>query len=310
MTWRTLTLPVAVAVLAACGSPATAPRAGAGEPLPAPSRTGLSAAPSPTGAPSLTAPSPTASAPVSTAPSPTTPSPTTPSPTAPSPTVPGASSPAPTAPDPTAPPATPTVATPEVLRPGDSGPQVREVQERLVALHYWLGAADGTYGPLTEQAVLALQGAAGLRRDGVLGPRTRRALDTGVQPAVRITKGRVTEVDRRRGLLLFAVDGALTVVLHTSTGTFEDYTYDGQPAVADTPGGRYSVSWAVDGWRDGALGRLYRPRYFHPDGIAVHGYPVVPAYPASHGCARVSLAAMDMVWDRGLMPRGSTVLVR
>jgi hypothetical protein len=41
----------------------------------------------------------------------------------------------------------------------------------------------------------------------------------------------------------------------------------------------------------------------------VHGYSSVPAYPASHGCARVSTAAMDMIWANQLMPRGATVLV-
>ncbi len=41
----------------------------------------------------------------------------------------------------------------------------------------------------------------------------------------------------------------------------------------------------------------------------MHGYPSVPAYPASHGCARVTGAAMDMVWARDLMPRGSEVWV-
>jgi hypothetical protein len=99
------------------------------------------------------------------------------------------------------------------------------------------------------------------------------------------------------------------LVLHTSTGTFETYRHEGRRLLADTPEGRFAVTWAHDGWREGALGRLYRPRYFHPDGIAVHGYPSVPAYPASHGCARVSGEAMDMIWADDLMPLRSEVLV-
>ena len=47
---------------------------------------------------------------------------------------------------------------------------------------YWNGSADGVYGGLTSQAVMALQKAAGLGRDGVLGPATRRALQNGVRP--------------------------------------------------------------------------------------------------------------------------------
>jgi N-acetylmuramoyl-L-alanine amidase len=99
-------------------------------------------------------------------------------------------------------------------------------------------------------------------------------------------------------------------VLHTSTGTFEPYTHEGREHLADTPAGIWRVTWAHDGWREGALGRLYRPRYVHHDGIAVHGYPSVPDHPASHGCARVSNAAMDVVWREDPMPLGSTVLVR
>ncbi len=95
--------------------------------------------------------------------------------------------------------------------------------------------------------------------------------------------------------------------LHTSTGTFEEYGTQGR--IADTPRGSWEVTWSHDGWRTSDLGRLYRPRYFHPDGIAVHGYGSVPAYPASHGCARVSLPAMDMIWRERLMPSGATVLV-
>ena len=41
----------------------------------------------------------------------------------------------------------------------------------------------------------------------------------------------------------------------------------------------------------------------------VHGAPYIPGYPASHGCARLSNAAMDMIWAKDLMPVGSRVLV-
>ncbi|WP_300007564.1 L,D-transpeptidase family protein [Pseudonocardia sp.] len=196
-----------------------------------------------------------------------------------------------------------------LLRRGDSGPEVLALQERLDSLGYWLGEPDGAFGTLTEQAVYALQGAAALSRDGIVGPATSAALDAGTRPRARSGSGTVTEIDRDAGLISFVRDGQVQLVLHTSTGTFEPYRFAGRSLLADTPGGSFTVSWAVDGVRDGSLGELYRPRYFHPDGIAVHGYPSVPAYPASHGCARVTPAAMDMVWARDLMPRSSEVLV-
>jgi N-acetylmuramoyl-L-alanine amidase len=50
-------------------------------------------------------------------------------------------------------------------------------------------------------------------------------------------------------------------------------------------------------------------KYFHSDGIVIHGYPSVPAYPASHGCARVTMPAMNFIWENDLAPQGSTVIV-
>ncbi|HEX5535405.1 MAG TPA: L,D-transpeptidase family protein [Actinomycetales bacterium] len=196
----------------------------------------------------------------------------------------------------------------ETLGAGDSGPAVLALQKRLSELGYWLGQPDGEFGLHTTQAVYALQGAAGLQRDGRVGPRTRAALDKGVRPKPR-SGGTATEIDLDRGLLIFVHGGRVARVLHTSTGTFQHYVHDGRTMLADTPRGSWSVNWAQNGWREGDLGRLYRPRYFHPDGVAVHGYTSVPAYPASHGCARVSLAAMDMIWSQNLMPIGSKVLV-
>ena len=98
--------------------------------------------------------------------------------------------------------------------------------------------------------------------------------------------------------------------LNTSTGNGEEYTStSGNLALAVTPRGSYSVYRAVEGEVTNALGQLWRPRFFHR-GIAVHGSGNVPPWPESHGCVRVSKAAMDMVWARGLMPLGSRVLVR
>lgn len=182
-------------------------------------------------------------------------------------------------------------------------------QRRLAALGYWLGAADGVYGEGTRHAVVALQKAAGLPRDGVLGPRTRRALDAGIRWRGDVT-GNAVLVDLDRQLVGIVRDGAIVVTLDASTGSGRTYTQpDGDPATATTPRGAFEVAWQVDGWRTSDLGRLYRPKYFHHRGIAVHGYPNVPAVPASHGCVRVTLAAMDMIWRERLMPIGSRVVV-
>src|SRR6266540_2326421 len=62
----------------------------------------------------------------------------------------------------------------------------------------------------------------------------------------------------------------------------------------------------INGWRTSKLGRLYRPAYFY-GGYAVHGSWSVPAYPASHGCVRVTIAAMDRLYNG--MPVGLPVKV-
>ena len=234
----------------------------------------------------------------------TTPDPTTTLPTPSTTTAQPTSRPTPTKPRPTPKPA-PTAG--DTLHAGDKGPYVKEVQQRLSALGYWNGSADGVYGGLTSQAVMALQKAAGLGRDGVFGPATRRALQNGVRPASRIG-GTGIEIDKARQLLLVVRGGQVTTILNTSTGSGEQYTSQGSTRTALTPAGTFSTFRSVNHLDKGPLGDLWRPRYFN-GGIAVHGAGNVPGYPASHGCARVSNPAMDMIWAANIMPIGGRVTV-
>jgi len=197
---------------------------------------------------------------------------------------------------------------PEKLRSGAKGAGVMALQQRLTELGYWIGKADGRFGGTTQQAVYALQKAAGIGRDGTVGPATWKALDQGVRPAPRSTGGDLVEIDLRRQLLLLVRDGQVAQVFNTSTGSNELYEQEGETFRADTPRGRFAVSRQIDGWRDAPLGLLWRPKYFN-GGIAVHGAPSVPAYPASHGCARVSVAAMNWLWSNDAIPLKSRVWV-
>jgi hypothetical protein len=195
----------------------------------------------------------------------------------------------------------------DTLNPGDSGAYVLSVQQQLSGLGYWNGTPDGQYGMLTVQAVMALQKAAGLGRDGVFGPSTRRALLAGVRPVSRLG-GDGVEIDKARQLLLMVRGGRVTMILNTSTGSGQHYSYAGADRIATTPSGVFSVFRTVNHLDKGPLGDLWRPRYFN-GGIAVHGAAAIPGYPASHGCARVSDPAMDMIWANDLMPVGSRVAV-
>ena len=217
------------------------------------------------------------------------------------------------APPTTAPPSTGGDPRPEpasgTLRPGDRGPAVVALQERLRDLGYWLGTPDGSYGGLTVQAVTAFQKVEGMERDGIVGSGTAGALDRAVRPPSASGSGDLIEVDKDRQVMFVVRGGDVRWILNVSTGTEEPYQVNGRTEMADTPAGHWQVGWAHDGVDVGELGGLYRPRYFHQDGIAVHGYHDVPAYAASHGCVRVSNPAIDMIWAEGLMPIGSTVWV-
>ena len=196
---------------------------------------------------------------------------------------------------------TSTVATPpagNALREGQSGPEVADLQRRLAALGYWLDAIDGAYGPSTTHAVVAFQKASGLARDGVAGQATLDRLEDAGRLQARSASGRVVEVDLERQLLLVVLDGRVDQVMDASTGEI----------AGTTPAGRFAVYYEVDGYDPGPLGVLYRPKYFIR-GVAVHGYPNVPATPASHGCVRVTNGAMDWLWASGVMVMGTPVWV-
>jgi hypothetical protein len=68
-----------------------------------------------------------------------------------------------------------------ILKPGDSGPDVEQLQLKLKAAGYDPGAVDGNYGQHTAAAVLAFQAdRPDLDDDGVAGPMTLGSLDAAV----------------------------------------------------------------------------------------------------------------------------------
>lgn len=62
------------------------------------------------------------------------------------------------------------------LKRGDSGYQVKRLQQLLVQRGFDPGAADGHFGAATLQAVISAQTAHGLEADGIAGPLTWQAL--------------------------------------------------------------------------------------------------------------------------------------
>lgn len=199
---------------------------------------------------------------------------------------------------------------------GASGEAVRRVQQRLLDLGFWHLGADGQFGYTTQQAVLAFQKYFELPRTSRVDERTAFALSMPLpRVQARTTSGSIVEVDKRRQVVVMVRDGRTEWVFNSSTGSGKRYVTIGKNTgilyddIARTPEGRFSVYREhSDGWRDGDLGRLYRPKYF-VGGVAVHGSNSVPSYPASHGCVRVNNPAMDFIWASNYMPIGRRVWV-
>jgi hypothetical protein len=195
-----------------------------------------------------------------------------------------------------------------ILSMGSSGPDVLALQNKLVSLGYWL-PADGTFGPLMQQAVWAFEKVQGLARDGVFGADDWTALSSAGRPQARGDAGDGVEIDKTRQILMIVRNKQAFWTFNTSTGTEGPYVYNGVTYIAHTPEGIFHVISQFDGLQNGHLGPLYRPKYFTTAGHAFHGSPSIPPYPASHGCSRLSNDAINYIWNNNLAPLGTTVYV-
>jgi hypothetical protein len=164
-----------------------------------------------------------------------------------------------------------------------------DVQRCLAALGYLPhGAVSGVDDYRTQQALMAFQAWNGLSRDGIDGRKTRVKLENATPPTPRkeSAKGHYAEVFRSLGVLLCVSDGKLVRVVHCSTG---------RPSLP-TPAGTFSVYLkSLDWWSTKYLDWMPFASFFS-GGDAIHGFPDVPAYPASHGCVRVSMPEASWVY--------------
>jgi lipoprotein-anchoring transpeptidase ErfK/SrfK len=192
---------------------------------------------------------------------------------------------------------------------GSTGAAVVGVQQRLLALGYWLPGVTGSFDSLTQQAVFAFQKYNNLPRTGAVDLVTHNRMGRAVRPIPRSTSGYVIEIDKTRQVLIVANAGRAQWVFNASSGSDHPYTLDGVRYTAHTPEGNFTILRQVDGFDKSPLGQLYRPKYFTDTGIAVHGYTDVPPFPASHGCVRVSNAAIDFMWANNVLPKGAAVWV-
>ena len=167
--------------------------------------------------------------------------------------------------------------------------RVAEYQQSLADAGFYRGEVDGLDGQMTRAAVLAFEKAAGLERDGVWEPlhlRYLRSFEANL--AGREGEPDRVEVDLTNQVGYLVIDDELQGIFGVSSGNGEVYEHPyGYTGVANTPRGDFVFDRHREGVWEAPLGELYEPWYFK-GGFAIHGSGSVPAWPASHGCVRVT----------------------
>src|SRR4051812_20585635 len=159
-------------------------------------------------------------------------------------------------------------------RPGARGPVVRTLQAQLAARGYVVGT-PGLYDARTARAVLAFRKVTGMRRTEIASSDVfRRLARGGGRFPVRFpTHGKHVEADLSRQVLALIRGSQVERIYPVSSGKPSTPTIKGHFRVyLKSPG-------------TNAKG-MYMSSYFIR-GYAIHGYPSVPVFPASHGCLRV-----------------------
>jgi lipoprotein-anchoring transpeptidase ErfK/SrfK len=168
------------------------------------------------------------------------------------------------------------------------------LEHRLVALHYHLAGVNRRFDARTADAVLAFRKVQRLPRTRDVTATVWRALAHPhvIHPVLTTRKFHI-EIDQSRQVLATVSGGTVRAIIHVSTGKPSTPTIDGT----------FRVIRKIAGY---SPNRLYYPSYF--DGNrAIHGWPDVPTYAASHGCVRVPYWTAK--WIFRLAKLGTKVIV-
>ena len=170
---------------------------------------------------------------------------------------------------------------------GTRGPVVQLLQRRLAVLHYAV-ARSGVFDASTARAVIAYRKVTGRARIATAPRSLLRALlaGRGAFHARHPGHGKHVEVDLSRQVLALLRGRRVDRIYGVSSGKPSTPTVLGSFRVySQTPG--FNAKGMLDS------------NYFH-GGYAIHGYPDVPPYAASHGCLRIPIpqARFVMHWLR------------
>jgi hypothetical protein len=158
------------------------------------------------------------------------------------------------------------------------------VEQRLAGLSYRPGAVDGVFDTKTTSAVIAFQKWEGLTRDGKITATVlnRLAVATRPKPSKSGATDPWIEVNKAKQVLLYCKGGAVVWTVPVSTGAAKYMV---------TPSKTYKVTRKTL-----ETSPRYHPLYISTTLLAIHGYPSVPTYPASHGCVRTHYWDQDALY--------------
>jgi N-acetylmuramoyl-L-alanine amidase len=167
------------------------------------------------------------------------------------------------------------------LAVGSHGPRVRGVLTQLRRLHIRVPGVGDTFTRAVADAVMAFQKTYRLPRTYVMSYDDWRRLDGATLSRPRYSLPfRHLEIDESRQIIMVVRDGVVQGIVPVSTG-----------ATGNTPEGSFSIlqKRPMSSTYDGTVALPNFMTFYGEMGI--HGYPIVPPYPASHGCVREPLWA-------------------
>jgi lipoprotein-anchoring transpeptidase ErfK/SrfK len=195
---------------------------------------------------------------------------------------------------------------------GSRSEDVRRLQRRLDALHYYPGSRNGVFDMWTLEAVWAFQEVQGIPATGVVGHETERALVHPRMPRALVPHGGAerVEIDLGRHVLYVYRHNRVVLISHVSTGGgYYFCSPGGGCGYAVTPTGNFRTRGFMRGWVRVPLGSMYNPVFFIGTAYAIHGESYVPLAPVSHGCVRIPMDVADF-FHRLVKTTGTPVYIR
>jgi peptidoglycan hydrolase-like protein with peptidoglycan-binding domain len=206
---------------------------------------------------------------------------------------------------------------PAILAAGDAGPQVRDLQARLVSIEWLFGEVTGSYDAATEEAVRGFQAKRGIPVTGDVDQRTLDRLHGmtyqptyeqmhNVEPEPgaldpRCVTGRALCIDKSTNTLRWVIDGDVVATYEVRFGSDELPTREGQFSVLskspDHVSSLYGTSMPFAMFFSGGQAVHYSPDF------AANGYNG-----ASHGCVNVR-DYEGIAWLFGEVQVGDRVVV-